>query len=242
MGLMTALTMGSTLFSIRSQNKALEAQGRANVATARSMLTSMNYNLQNLEQERRDIFEATVQELERTQLQGRRLTSSVAAAVNEGLSGGGRTADLLLRSSEADTARAVASVKDNYQKKSNEIDLSREVAILNARQQISSIRQVQKPSVFGTMLQLGTSYLGARQEDERVRLMRLQAGIPDKKAPDPRRGGVHLNWDDADKIFKASYHPFSFSSLLGDISWKEKKFSFDVPNPFSQNNQTINYL
>ena len=116
-----AFTLGSSLLGVYSQNKALEAQGRANRETARSMVQSMNYNLQNLEQERRDIFEATVQELERTQMQGRRLSSSVNAAVNEGLSGGGRTASLLMRSCEADTNRAAQSVKDNYQKRSNEI-------------------------------------------------------------------------------------------------------------------------
>ena len=43
-----AFTMASTIFGIYSQNKALEAQGRANLATARSMVTSMNYSLQNL--------------------------------------------------------------------------------------------------------------------------------------------------------------------------------------------------
>ena len=81
-----AFTLGSSLLGVYSQNMALEAQGRANRETARSMVQSMNYNLQNLEQERRDIFEATVQELERTQMQGRCLSSSVNAAVNEGLS------------------------------------------------------------------------------------------------------------------------------------------------------------
>lgn len=239
----TAFTLASTAFGIYSQNKALEAQGRANAATARSMVTSMNYTLQNLEHERRDIFEATVQELERTQLQGRRLSSSVTAAVQEGLMGGGRTASLLMRSSAADTNRAAQSVKDNYQKKSDEIDLNKEATLLNTRAQIRSIREVQKPSIFGAVLNLGTAYLGAKQEEERIRLMRLQAGIPDGRGkPDPRSGGVHLAWDAADKVFKASYQPFSFSSLLGSIDHRQQKFTFDVPNPFSQNKQTINQL
>lgn len=237
-----AFTMASTIFGIYSQNKALEAQGRANVATARSMVTSMNYSLQNLEQERRDIFEATVQELERTQLQGRRLTSSVRAAVHEGLQGGGRTADLLIRSGHADTNRAMASVKDNYTKKSNEIDLNKEAALMNTRAQIRSIRDVQKPSLLGTIAQLGTAYLGARQEQERVNLMRKQAGVEKGLPTQGRSGGVHFAWDAADKIYKASYQPFSFQSLLGDINPKQTKFTFDVPNPFSQDKQTLNYF
>jgi len=73
----TTIAIASSIFGVYAQNKALEAQGRANLQTARNMITSMNYSLQNLEQERRDVFEATVQELEKTQLQGRRLTASV---------------------------------------------------------------------------------------------------------------------------------------------------------------------
>ena len=236
-----AFTMASTIFGIYSQNKALEAQGRANVATARSMVQSMNYSLQNLEQERRDIFEATVQELERTQLQGRRLTASVDAAVHEGLQGGGRTADLLMRSGRADTHRAMASVKDNYQKKSNEVDLNKEAALMNTKAQIRSIRDVQKPSLLGTIAQIGTAYLGARQEQERINLLRKQAGVGEDKPP-MGAGGVHFAWDAADKIYKASYQPFSFRSLLGDIDHKQTKFTFDVPNPFRQDKQSINYF
>lgn len=236
-----AFTMASTIFGIYSQNKALEAQGHANLATARSMVTSMNYSLQNLEQERSDIFEATVQELERTQLQGRRLTSSVSAAVSEGLQGGGRTANLLVRSAEADTHRAMASVKDNYQKKSNEVDLNKEATLMNTKAQIRSIRDVQKPSLLGTIAQLGTAYLGARQEQEKINLMRKQAGVGQDKPP-MGAGGVHFAWDAADKIYKASYQPFSFQSLLGDIDHKQTKFTFNVPNPFSQDKQSINYF
>ena len=236
-----AFTMASTIFGIYSQNKALEAQGHANLATARSMVTSMNYSLQNLEQERRDIFEATVQELERTQLQGRRLTSSVSAAISEGLQGGGRTANLLVRSAEADTHRAMASVKDNYQKKSNEVDLNKEATLMNTKAQIRSIRDVQKPSLLGTIAQLGTAYLGARQEQEKINLMRKQAGVGEDKPP-MGAGGVHFAWDAADKIYKASYQPFSFQSLLGDIDHKQTKFTFNVPNPFSQDKQSVNYF
>ena len=237
-----AFTMASTIFGIYSQNKALEAQGHANLATARSMVTSMNDSLQNLEQERRDIFEATVQELERTQLQGRRLTSSVSAAISEGLQGGGRTANLLVRSAEADTHRAMASVKDNYQKKSNEVDLNKEAALMNTRAQIRSIREVQKPSLLGTIAQLGTAYLGARQEQEKINLLRKQAGVGNERTLGGKQGGVHFAWDAADKIYKASYQPFQFSSLLGDIDHKQTKFTFDVPNPFSQDKQSINYF
>ena len=237
-----AFTLGSSLFGIYAQNKALEAQGRANVETARSMVTSMNYSIQNLEQQRRDIFEATVEELEKTQLQGRRLTSSVDAAINEGLAGGGRTAALLSRAGDADTYRAMASVKSNYQKRSNEIDLNKEATVLNTRAQIRSIREAEKPSLLGTLVSLGSAYIGARQQDEQIKLLRKMAGVGDDSGSNAGRGGVHFAWDTADKIYKASYQPFSFSSLLGDIDQQQMKFTFDVPNPFRQDKQTLSYF
>lgn len=241
MGLPMLMT-ANAFMQTYAQNKALEAQGRANLETARSMVQSMNYNLQNLEQQRRDIFEATVQELEKTQLQGRRLSSSVDAAVNEGLSGGGRTAALISRSSAADTYRAMASVKDNYTKRSNEIDLNKEAALLNTRAQIRSIREVQKPSLLSTLMSIGTAYLGGRQQQAQISLLRQQAGVgPDAKQYSGA-GGVHLNWDTMDKVYKASYQPFSFTSLLGPVDPKQKKFTFDVPNPFTQDKQTTNFF
>ena len=43
------------------------------------------------------------------------LNSGVKAAVNETMSG--RTANLIVRAAEGDTARAVSSIQDNYQRK-----------------------------------------------------------------------------------------------------------------------------
>lgn len=217
-----AVSLAGTAFSIYSQNRALEAQGRANAETARSMVQSMNYQLQNLEQARRDTFEATIAELEKVQLQGKRLTSYVNAAVHEGLMGGGRTAALLKRSGEADIQRTRASIKDNYQKKSNEIDQNKEAALLNARAQIRSIHDVEKPSLLGTALQFGTAYIGAKQQQDQINMLRLNAGTGKEKGD--------------------AAQPFSFNSLLGDIDHKQQKFTFDVPNPFSQAKQTVNYF
>ena len=50
MGAVMALTMGSTAMQIYNQNKALEAQGRANAATTHSMIASMNRTFINYEQ------------------------------------------------------------------------------------------------------------------------------------------------------------------------------------------------
>ena len=47
-----AMAVGSAALGLYGQNKALEAQGRANAQTAKNLLMSMNYSLQNMEQER----------------------------------------------------------------------------------------------------------------------------------------------------------------------------------------------
>lgn len=248
MGAVMAITMGSTAMQIYHQNKALEAQGRANAATARSMVASMNRSFMNYEQQRRDIFEATVEEVEQTQLQSRRLTSSVAAAVAEGLQGGGRTADLLVRSSEADKNRAVTSVKDNYRRKSNEIDLNKEATLLNTKAQISGIREVHKPSFLGTLMQFGTAYLGARQQQESIDLLRKQNDVDGNRAYVPYAPRTYtpttipsLSFDMGDKVYKAYNQPFNFVSYFGKLPTQAKPvFDFTYKNPFSQDKQMIN--
>ena len=172
-----ALAVTSALFGAYSQNQALIEQGKVNQQNARNYVTTMNYSFQNLEQQRHDIFEATVDELEKDRLQGHRLEAQVAAAVNEGLEGGGRTADLLKRAAQADTNRATAQVKANYQKQSNEIDLNKESALNQAKMGIASIQDVKKPSVLGTMLGVATAYYTGKTNELQLKLMRKQAGL-----------------------------------------------------------------
>ena len=173
----TVGVMASAVMGVYSQNKALEAQGRANAQTARNYITSMNYSFQNLEQERSDAFDATVADLQKTRLQGNRMSKSVDAAVNEGLMGGGRTANLVKRAARADTARAVDASKDNYRRKSNEIDLNKEATLLGTQRQIGAIQQVKRPSLLSTLVQLGTSYYSARQTEDAIHAIRGQAGV-----------------------------------------------------------------
>lgn len=177
MGTMAAIAMASTAMTIYGENKALEAQGRANAQTAKNYITSMNFSFQNLEQERADAFDATVADLQKIRLQGNRQVKSVEAAVNEGLVGGGRTADMLKRSAQADVNRAVWSSKDNYARKSNEIDLNKENALRGTQMQISSIQQVKKPSILSTLLRFGMAYVGVQQTQDAISAIRGQAGV-----------------------------------------------------------------
>ena len=142
---------------IMSNNDALEKQAQANNKTIQSMIQSMNYSFQNFEQNRRDAFEATISQLEKVKLQGNRQVGSVLSAVNEGIVGGGRTANLIVRSAQADVNRTTNSIKENYAKKMNEIDLNKEMTLLNTKAQINAIPKVEAPSVLDTLLQLGTA-------------------------------------------------------------------------------------
>ena len=94
-------------------------------AQASAAIRELNYSWQNYEAERTDAFDAAVQEIENTRINALGLNSAVKGAVIENMSGN-NTARLLVRNAEGDTARAVASIQDNYGRKSNEIDLNKD--------------------------------------------------------------------------------------------------------------------
>lgn len=233
----TPLVIASALYNQYSSNKALEAQGKANVQTARNYITSMNYSLQNLEQERRDAFDATIDDLEKNKLQGYRQKAGVVAAVNEGLQGGGRTAQMLKRSSQADINRTVTSIKDNYRRKSNEIDLNREATVKNAQRSISSIQEVKKPSFLSTLVSLGTAYVGARTVDEQINGMRHKAGIighgNSSGALYPNRA---TNWVDANW-----YDSYEDSFDINSYSFAPTLFNYDIQDYMPVTNYRKNF-
>lgn len=203
-----AMAVGSAMVGLYAQNRSLEAQSEANAQTAKNMLMSMNYSLQNLEQERADAFDSAVDELEKINLQGNRLTSQVSASVNEGLAGGGRTADLIKRASQADVDRSVNQTKDNYRRKSNEIDLNKESTVYNTKSQISSIKQVESPSLLSSLVTLGTAYYQGLQTTESIKAIQSKAGV-------------------SDTVATAS------TNAVADTPSYSKAFGFDVQNSFN---------
>ena len=158
-----------------SQMNNYRAQKEANEQTYRNIIKSMNYSLMNQEQERRDAYEAVIDEMTNIKLQGGRLESSVNAAVNENMQG--RTADMIKRSAANDTARALGTAKSNYAMKSNEIDLNKETTVFNASQQISGIRAPEKPSAFATLLKIGSGVFDTLTASEQISAMKNKAGI-----------------------------------------------------------------
>ena len=133
-GVSTALQIGGSYLGQRAQYKQAQAQMDAQ---AKAAITQMNYAYQNYEQERTDAFDAAVAEITKTRQNALQLNSAVKAAVNENASG--RTANMIVRSVEGDTARAVASVKDNYARKSNEIDLNEDATFKSTTSYIDNL-------------------------------------------------------------------------------------------------------
>lgn len=136
--------------SVRSQQEAAAQQ-------ATNAIRGMNYTFQGYDAERQDAFDQAVNEIEKTRLNAMSLNASVAAAVNEDYAGGGRTADLINRSAKGDELRSISSIKDNYQRKSNEVDLNKETTLINTKAQVAGIKPPSMPSRLGMLLNIGSS-------------------------------------------------------------------------------------
>lgn len=180
-----AASMGLQIVGAVAQQKSLEDGVRAQQETAKQQaenaIRSMNYAFQGYEVERMDAFDQAVKEIEKTRLNAMQLNSSVEAAVNEDYAGGGRTADLINRAAKGDELRAVNSVKDNYDRKSNEIDLNKETTLINTKAQVAGIKPPSMPSRLGMLLNIGTSIAnyGTAMENAKVdKAIKTNTGLP----------------------------------------------------------------
>lgn len=150
--------VGLKAFGIAANSKAQAAQAEA---LATGSYRQMNYAFQNYEIERQDAFDAAVNEITKTRINQMQLNSQVKAAVAEGYMGGGRTANRILRATEADTSRTVASIQDNYARKSNEIDLNKNATLLSTNDYLASVKEQYKPNKWGDILDLMATGLSA---------------------------------------------------------------------------------
>lgn len=156
-GISTGLQVAGDYMGQRATAKAAQATMNAQ---AKAAITEMNWNIMDLEQQRTDAFDEAVAEISNTRLNSMQLNSGVKAAVNETMSG--RTANLIVRSAEGDTARAVSSIQDNYQRKSNEVDLNRERQVNNTHQYLENLNASapKMPSRFTNFLSSAATGLG----------------------------------------------------------------------------------
>ena len=148
-----------TIGSFMGQSSAAKAAQATMDAQAAAAIRELNYSWQNYEAERTDAFDAAVQEIENTRINNLGLMSGVRGAVIENMSG--NTANLLIRNVEGDTARAVASVQDNYGRKSNEIDLNKEAKAISTQDYLKNLNASapKMPSRFANFVSTAGSAL-----------------------------------------------------------------------------------
>ena len=97
-------------------------------------------------------------------------------------------------------------------------------------------------------MQFGTAYLGARQQQESIDLLRKQNDVDGNRAYVPYAPRTYtpttipsLSFDMGDKVYKAYNQPFNFVSYFGKLPTQAKPvFDFTYKNPFSQDKQMIN--
>lgn len=179
-----------------AQAKYLEAQ-------AQGATKEMNYAFQNYEIERQDAYDAAVNDIIKTRINQMQLNSQVNAAVAEGYAGGGRTADRLMRAAEADTSRSVASVQDNYLRKSNEVDLNKETTLLSTKDYIAQLQkqgEISRSQKFADILNLGATALSGYNE------------YKTQKAAAKAKGGTFDFWGSHSPTTKSSGSYFTYNA------------------------------
>lgn len=170
------LGVAGSVMSYNAQASAAKQQAEAMKQQADVAVQSMNREFMNYEIERRDAFDAAVNEITKTRINAMQLNSSVEAAVSEEMAGGGRTADRIIRSVHADEARSVASIQDNYQRKSGEIDLNKETALLSTKNYIAGLKPPSAPSKAGMFLDITSNVVGGITAGETMKTDALSKG------------------------------------------------------------------
>ena len=125
-----------------------EAQADQIIAQAKQAIKSMNYTLQNYDLERKDAYDQAVTQLGAIRLQARGIEASVANATAE-QQGDSKTAKLLNRTIKADGLRTMTQTKQNYQRKSNEIDLNKEQSYLSTKSYLDNLETPRVPNIIG---------------------------------------------------------------------------------------------
>lgn len=152
--------LGSTWFNWQNERENAKRQAAALSKQAGAAVKRMNYAFQNYELQRTDAFDAAVNNIMKVRQNSLNLLSGVRAAVNEETGGDSRTGRALERTANADMLRTISSVKDNYERQSDEIDLNKESVMKSTQDEIESIRAQAPELPSTTSLLLGMAGTG----------------------------------------------------------------------------------
>ena len=165
------LDIWSAYSNYMSSRRQAEAQADQIIAQAKGAIKTMNYSLGNFENERRNAFEASVAQLGAIRMQARGLEESVQASTGEYQSG--KTAKLLVRSTKADGLRTTNQVKDNYIRKSDEIDQNKERVFLSTREYLSHLETPRIPTLIGGILSQAGALMSAYNDYKNMNANRI---------------------------------------------------------------------
>ena len=152
-----AITAGvSTLLGWQNQRESARRQAEALSKQAGAAVKRMDYAFQNYEMQRVDAYDAAVNNLMKVKQNSLGLLSGVRAAINEETGGDSRTGRALNRAAVGDVLRAESSIKDNYSRQSDEINLNKEAVKLQTQDEIANIKAQapEMPSVWGLVMQM----------------------------------------------------------------------------------------
>lgn len=173
---MAWLAGGQALMGYMGDRANYKAQLQAQRMKMQNAVRTMNHSFQTLEHQRREAYEATIEELNNIQLQNRYLKGSVDAAVSEEL-GDGRTARLLSRAQGGAGLRAMTQSKDNYNRRSDEIDLNKETAYINMQTYVKGLELPEKPSIAKHALNAFIGYKMGKSQANLLQAFNASKGV-----------------------------------------------------------------
>ena len=250
LGVGTKVGMGMQLLSAynnyRAQRRQAEAQADQIIAQAKGAIKTMNYSLSNFENERRNAFEASVAQLGAIRMQARGLEESVQASTGEYQSG--KTAKLLVRSTKADGLRTTNQVKDNYIRKSDEIDQNKERVFLSTREYLSHLETPRIPTLLGGILSQAGALMSAYNDYKNMNANRI-AKIGDGSGVGGT-SGIHVDslmkrWEPDYTFRTASQNPWRTSAndgfSLADTRRGVLGYTVNDPKAINYGNPNIRY-
>ncbi|WP_251454838.1 virion core protein, T7 gp14 family [Veillonella intestinalis] len=172
---MSWLSLGLSLLgsynSWKAEREEAKAVGRQMAEQATNAIRTMNFAFQNYEEERRDAFESALSNLEKLNINASGLTGSVDNAVSEEM-GDSNTGRLLSRATHAEALRSALAEKDNYRRKSNEVDLNKEQQLEYTKSYTAGLHPPRLPSKGELFFRLANTGFNAYMQHKSVEAYR----------------------------------------------------------------------
>lgn len=179
-------------------------------------------------------------------MQARGLEESVQASTGEYQSG--KTAKLLVRSTKADGLRTTNQVKDNYIRKSDEIDQNKERVFLSTREYLSHLETPRIPTLLGGILSQAGALMSAYNDYKNMNANRI-AKIGDGSGVGGT-SGIHVDslmkrWEPDYTFRTASQNPWRTSAndgfSLADTRRGVLGYTVNDPKAINYGNPNIRY-